>query len=119
MLWFVTTWCPSCQAGTQTMAQNVSQLQADGVRVVEVELFQDLGQSGPSISSFGQQYAGSHYGKPGWTFATASSELTQTYDPGGYLDIYYLINARGRIVYVNGSPSSTMSNILAEASRIE
>jgi thiol-disulfide isomerase/thioredoxin len=118
LLWFVSTWCSSCQAGTQTMAQNVSHLQADGVRVVEVELYQDLGQSGPSISSFGQQLAGAQYGNPDWTFARSSSALTRTYDPGSYLDIYYLLNAQGRIVYVNGSPSSTMSNILSEASTL-
>jgi thiol-disulfide isomerase/thioredoxin len=118
LLWFVSTWCSSCQAGTQTMAQNVSHLQADGVRVVEVELYQDLGQSGPSISSFGQQLAGAQYGNPDWTFATSSSSLTRTYDPGSYLDIYYLLNAHGRIVYVNSSPSSTMSNILWEASTL-
>ena len=118
LLWFVTTWCPSCQAGTQTMAQNISRLQSDGVHVVEVELYQDLGQSGPSMSSFGQQHAGARYDTPGWTFAIASSELTRTYDPDSYLDIYYLLDAKGRIVYVNGSPSSTMSNILAEAQKL-
>jgi thiol-disulfide isomerase/thioredoxin len=118
LLWFVTTWCPSCQAGTQTMAQNVPRLRADGVRVVEVELYQDLGQSGPSMSSFGRQLAGARYDAPGWTFAIASSELTRTYDPGSYLDIYYLLDAKGRIVYVNSSPSSTMSSILAEASTL-
>lgn len=118
VLWFVTTWCSSCQAGTQTMAQNVSHLQSDGVRVVEVELYGDLGQSGPSIASFGQQLAGKQYDNSDWTFATASSVMTRTYDPGSYLDIYYFLNAQGRIVYVNGSPSSTMPNLLAEASKL-
>ena len=118
LLWFVTTWCSSCQAGTQTMAENVSYLQSDGVRVVEVELYGDLGQSGPSIASFGQQLAGKQYDNPDWTFATASSVMTRTYDPGSYLDIYYFLNAQGRIVYVNGSPSSTMPNLLAESSKL-
>jgi len=118
LLWFVTTWCSSCQAGTQTMAQNVSHLQSDGVRVVEVELYGDLGQSGPSLASFGQQLAGKQYDNPDWTFATASSVMTRTYDPGSYLDIYYLLNAQGRIVYVKGSPSSIMPNLLDEASKL-
>ncbi|MCL5048004.1 MAG: TlpA family protein disulfide reductase [Firmicutes bacterium] len=118
LLWFVSTWCSSCQAGTQTMAQNISRLQADGVRVVEVELYQDLGQSGPSITSFGKQLAGAHYGDPDWIFATSSFVLTRTYDPASYLDIYYLINAKGKIVYVNGSPSATMPDILREASTL-
>ena len=100
------------------MAQNISHLASDGVRVVEVELYDDLGQSGPGISSFGRQLAGSQYGNSDWTFATSSAALTRTYDPGSYLDIYYLLDAKGRIVYVNGSPASTMSNILAEASKL-
>lgn len=118
LLWFVSTWCSSCQAGTQAMAQNISHLASDGVRVVEVELYGDLGQSGPDISSFGRQLAGRQYGNPDWTFATSSSALTRTYDPRSYLDIYYLLDAKGRIVYVNSSPASTMSTILAEASKL-
>nr|MBW4078255.1 redoxin domain-containing protein [Acidobacteriota bacterium] len=84
LLWFVSTWCSSCQAGTQTMAQNVTRLASDGVRVVEVELSHDLGQSGPSISSFGQQLAGAQYSNPDWTFATSSALLTRDFDPHGY-----------------------------------
>ena len=118
LLWFVTTWCSSCQASTQTIAQNMPQLESDGVRVVEVELYQDLGQTGPSISTFGEQLAGNQYGNSDWIFANSSSKLTKTYDPSSYLDIYYLLNKQGRIEYVNSSPSSTMSNILAEASRL-
>ena len=118
LLWFVSTWCSSCQAGTQAMAQNISHLASDGVHVVEVELYGDLGQSGPDISSFGRQLAGRQYGNPDWTFATSSSALTRTYDPRSYLDIYYLLDAKGRIVYVNSSPASTMSTILAEASKL-
>lgn len=118
LLWFVSTWCSSCQAGTQAMAQNINQFQADGVRVVEVELYRDLGQSGPSIASFGQSLAGSQYSNPDWTFATSSASLTLAYDPKSYLDVYYLLDSRGRIAYVNGSPGSTMSSLLSEASRV-
>jgi thiol-disulfide isomerase/thioredoxin len=99
LVWFVATWCSSCQAGTQTIAQNITRLSSRHVRVVELELA-------------GQQFAGHEYSNPDWIWGVASSQMTQTYDPHAYLDIYYLLNAQGKIVYVNGSPSSTMGSLL-------
>jgi len=52
VLWFVTTWCPSCQVGTHAMARQVARLRAGGVQVVEVEDYADLGQRGPAMTSF-------------------------------------------------------------------
>lgn len=118
LIWFVSTWCSSCQAGTQAMAANIPKLNADGVRVVEVELYKDLGQSGPSMTSFGKALAGSQYSNPNWLFAKSSQGLTQAYDPKSYLDIYYLLNSRGQITYVNGSPGSTMSSLLGQAASL-
>jgi thiol-disulfide isomerase/thioredoxin len=115
LIWLVTTWCSSCQAGTQTMAQHIAALTADGVRVVEVENYQDFGQSGPSVSTFAKTLAGSAYGDPDWTFGEASAALTHTYNPKAYLDLYYLINAKGKITYVNSSPGSTMPQLLVAA----
>lgn len=115
LIWFVTTWCSSCQAGTQAMAQNVATLAADGVRVVEVENHADLGQSGPPMGTFAKTLAGSAFSNPNWTFGEASSTLTHTYNPKAYLDIYYLINAKGKITYVNSSPGSTMAQLLGAA----
>jgi len=115
LLWFVSTWCSSCQAGTQSMAQNLGALRSDGVHVTEVELYQDLGQSGPSISSFAKALAGTEYGNPDWTFGMSSAALTHIYDPQSYLDIYYLLNAKGQVTYVNSSPGSTMPQLLAAA----
>ncbi len=118
LIWFVTTWCSSCQAGTQAMAQNVATLAADGVRVVEVENYADLGQSGPSMNAFAKTLAGSAFSNPDWTFGEASSSLTHIYNPKAYLDIYYLINAKGKITYVNGSPASTMPQLLSAAKEL-
>jgi thiol-disulfide isomerase/thioredoxin len=118
LVWFVSTWCSSCQAGTQTMAAYLPQLAADGVKVYEVELYQDLGQSGPTLASFSQQLAGPEATNPDWTFGTSTASLTRTYDPQSYLDIYYLLNAQGQITYVNGSPGSTMPQLLAAAGRL-
>ncbi|MGC8511937.1 MAG: peroxiredoxin family protein [Acidimicrobiales bacterium] len=118
LLWFVSTWCSSCQAGTQAMAQNLAGLRADGVRVDEVELYADLGQSGPSMGAFAKALAGSQYGNPAWTFGVSSPGLTRTYDPQSYLDIYYLLNAKGQVAYVNSSPGSTMPQLLGAAKRL-
>jgi thiol-disulfide isomerase/thioredoxin len=115
LIWFVTTWCSSCQAGTEVMARNVATLASDGVKVVEVENYADLGQSGPPMGSFAKTLAGSAFSDPDWTFGEASSTLTHTYNPDAYLDIYYLINAEGKITYVNSSPGSTMAQLLGAA----
>jgi thiol-disulfide isomerase/thioredoxin len=115
LIWFVTTWCSSCQAGTQAMAQNVATLASDGVRVVEIENYADLDQSGPAMDTFAKTLAGSAFSNPDWTFGEASSTLTHTYNPKAYLDIYYLINAKGKITYVNSSPGSTMPQLLSAA----
>ncbi len=115
LIWLVTTWCSSCQAGTQAMAQHVATLAADGVRVVEVENYADLGQSGPAMGTFAKTLAGSAFANPDWTFGEASPTLTHTYNPKAHLDIYYLINAKGKITYVNSSPASTMSQLLGAA----
>lgn len=97
------------------MAQNLPTLQSDGVRVDEIELYRDLGQSGPPLGSFAKQLAGAQYGNPNWVFGVSSSALTRAYDPASYLDIYYLINAKGQVAYVNGSPGSTMPQLLSAA----
>ena len=38
VVWFVTTFCDSCQAGTQVMAQQINQFTHHHVKVVELEL---------------------------------------------------------------------------------
>ena len=115
LLWFVTTWCPGCQAGTRAMAGQVARLRAAGVQVVEVEDYADLGQSGPAMTAFGRQFAGQAHHDPGWTFGTASLALTRAYNPQGYLDVYFLLDSSGHIAYINAAPTSTMSQLLAHA----
>jgi len=115
LLWFVTTWCPGCQAGTQAMAGDLTRLRAAGVQVVEVEDHADLGQPGPAIAAFGRHFAGAAYQDAAWTFGTASQALTRAYNPRGYLDIYFLLGPSGHIAYVNSAPASTMSQLLAHA----
>lgn len=117
LLWFVTTWCSSCQAGTQVVAQHVDQLRAHGVRVVEVMLSDNLGQTGPSMRDFAAKFAGSAQGSD-WLFGTASQELTAGYDPGAYLDIYYLLDRNGTVRYVNGSPAATLTDLITHTENL-
>lgn len=119
LIWFVATWCPSCQTGTQVLARNIGRFASAGVRVVELELYHDLGGQGPDIASFGRQFAGSAYANPNWTWGTASAGMSFRNDPKGYLDIYYLLDARGAIRYINGSPGATMSALLQQVARID
>jgi thiol-disulfide isomerase/thioredoxin len=118
LVWLVTTWCPGCQAGTQAMPADLARLAAHRVRVVELEDYADLGQPGPGMAAFGPQFAGAAYRSPDWVFGTASQALTQAYNPQGYLDIYYLLDSAGRVVYVNSAPASTMDQLLARAARL-
>lgn len=113
LLWFVTTWCSSCQVGTQSMAANIAKFDAAGVPVYEIEVYRDLDQSGPSMTQFSQALAGSELANPDWNFAVSSQALTQSYDPQSYLDIYYLLDANGQVAYVNSSPGATMGDLLA------
>ena len=115
LLWFVATWCPSCQVGTQAMAGQAARLRAAGIEVVEVEDYADLGQPGPPMAGFARQFAGAAYHDPGWTFGTASPALTRAYNPQGYLDVYFLLGSSGRVTYINSAPASTMSQLLAHA----
>lgn len=119
LLWFVTTWCSSCQTGTQAMASEIiGRLAEHHVQVVEVENAEDLGQEGPSMTSFASHLAGPQANNPDWTFGVASSALTKTYNPEGSLDVYYLLSAQRQIAYINSSPAATKAQLLAEAEKV-
>ena len=48
----------------------------------------------------------------------ASKATTLVYDPGAYLDVYYLLGPRGHVRYINGSPTSTMPALVAQVTRL-
>ncbi|MDG6933660.1 MAG: redoxin family protein [Nitrososphaerota archaeon] len=116
LLWFITTWCPGCQQGADLLAtQFYSQLRAEGVIVLTVESYNDLGYSGPTINQFAEQYAGGS-STQGWLFATTTQSATYTYNPQADLDIYYLINPDGTIVTGGANMISNIQSILSSAS---
>jgi thiol-disulfide isomerase/thioredoxin len=58
LVWFVTTFCGSCEAGTQAMAAHIKEFGQHRVKVVELELANNLGGTGPDIATFGKELAG-------------------------------------------------------------
>lgn len=97
VLWWVATFCSSCSQGTQVFAQSYySQYRTAGVTLVEVESYNNLGQGGPSLSTFASQNG--YSSQPGWVVGQGSSAGTNEYNPDGYLDFYYVINSQGSIL---------------------
>lgn len=113
LLWLVTTWCSSCQAGTQQMANNILTLSKYNVKVLELENYNDFNQPGPSLQSFYNAYVGKQ-NFSNWIFGTASEYLTTKYNPQSLLDIYYLISPTGKILDVGSAPSENIGNLLSE-----
>ena len=112
VLWFVTTWCPSCQESESILAYDgyLKRLYAKGALLVTVELYNDLGNAGPSISDFASQYGGSFVQNKSWLlYGTSSLNATYSYDPKEYLEIYYVINSNG--IVTNTSYTGLVNNI--------
>ncbi|MGC8652184.1 MAG: redoxin domain-containing protein [Candidatus Micrarchaeia archaeon] len=112
-LWFVATWCSGCAQGNEVLNSSYSSLGQKGVKVIELELYNDLGYSGPPIAEFVSSYAPAAYSGGAVTPAYASYNMALTYDPKGYLDIYYLLSPGGKILYTNSPLATTLSQLAA------
>jgi thiol-disulfide isomerase/thioredoxin len=111
LLWFVATWCSSCQIGAQMLSSNYYQiLHNKGYIIIVVELYNDLGQPGHSIEAFAEQFGGGF--KSGWFYATSTQEATLIYDPNGYLDIFYVINKNGIIIQKGYDLPASLPNLI-------
>lgn len=112
VLWFVTTWCPSCQESESILANNgyYNQIHSKGALFVTVELYNDLGEPGPSLSDFSSQYGAGYTQNKSWLlYGTSDLNATYAYDPKEYLEIYYVINSNGTII--NTSDTGLVNNI--------
>ena len=111
LFWFVATWCPTCAQGNSVLNGNYSFFRKRGVKIVELELYKDLGYAGQPIGEFVSSYAPDAYANGTITPGVAGYNITAAYDPEGYLDIYYLVSANGTVLYINGSPSVTLPQL--------
>lgn len=110
MLWMVATWCPSCQTGSNVVASHITFLRAHGVRVVEMQLANDLGQPGPGLASF-HKAVGKSANSPNWFWGELTEAQTAALDPKGDMDLYYLVDGHGKIIAISGNPAVTWDAI--------
>lgn len=117
VLWLMATWCSSCQGGTAVVGQHIAELRARGVRVVQLEVANDLGYPGPPLSAF-RKAVGAAGSSPNWYWGTLTEGQSLALDPRAYPDIYYLVDARSRVVGIDGAPAATWSKIAAFAAEV-
>jgi len=113
MLWLFATWCDTCRAGTAALAEHIQQLDRAGLHAIQLRLYGNLGYPGPSVREVARTDAGPAWSSSAWTWGEASKELSFTYDPKGYVDIYFLIDRNGIIRAIGGAPNATMDQILS------
>lgn len=115
LLWFVATWCPSCQTSAAALRRHHQQLQS--LRILAVKMHQNAGYDGPTIREFAEQYAPETLEEDHWTWGRADRETTRRYDPRTVVDIFYLIDEEGIIRTVDRVPTTTINKITRFANR--
>ena len=113
MLWFVATWCSSCQEGARVLAAHENALHS--LTIIPVETYGDGGYPGPAIQAFAKESAPQTLTNPLWVWGEASQKATALYNPKNYADIYFLIDKKGIVRAISGSPSVTLDTILSFA----
>ncbi len=115
VLWWITSWCTSCQDGTKVFAQNYySKYRSAGVVLLQVESYNNLGQPGPDLNSFASSYG--YSGQSGWVLGQGPQGATTTYNPSGYLDYYYVVSSQGIILGKNPDLPGSFGGALQQAS---
>lgn len=114
VVWWIATWCSSCQDGTQVFAQQYyKQYNASGLVLLEIESYNNLGQSGPDLHTFASSYG--YAGQKNWVLGQGSQSGTATYNSASYLDYYYLISSQGNILDEKAGLPQYFGTVLQEA----
>lgn len=112
MLWLLSTWCPSCAAGLDALAEKQPQLEEAGLTVLALRNHKNGGFPGPSITEFMQEYGSSLAQAPNWVLGEASPEMAKRYNPRNYPDVYFLIDEEGMVQAVSTAPAATLDRIM-------
>lgn len=105
ILWVMGTWCPSCQAGSQVVAEHIAELQRKHVALVEMEAYENLGANGPSLASV-KNSIGKAADAPNWYWGILNEEQTVTIDPKSAMDVFYLVDEHGHVVAQGMAPGA-------------
>jgi len=111
MLWQVATWCPSCRAGLQTLAQHKSLIDASHLKIIVLRDYQNGGYSGPDMATFVAQSAPTLLHDPHFVYGEDTEALFKLYNPHHYVDVYHLIGPDGDIALISSAPSATFDKI--------
>jgi copper chaperone CopZ len=84
ILWLMATWCSSCEGGATAIAQHISELRAHGIRIVQLEVADNLGAQGPSMQTF-RAGVGPAGKSSNWYWGQATAAQMPVLDPNSYL----------------------------------
>ncbi|MFG1415827.1 MAG: hypothetical protein AAE986_06680 [Thermoplasmataceae archaeon] len=111
VVWLMTTWCSSCADTSELLiSQYYSSFRSGGIRLLQIENYNDLNQQGESLPAFVSQYGGAN--EPGWYIGTAAQSVTLEYNPSSALDIYYMVNSQGDIVGSGQGLGANLNSVL-------
>lgn len=111
MIWEVATWCGSCVAGLRAMQQHALELRMAGVTVILLQVYKNGGYPGATMHDFVKQFAPNLLNSPGWVIGTTNADFSKIYNPKHYADIYYLIDADGKVAAIDSAPGSSFPTI--------
>jgi hypothetical protein len=111
LLWFIATWCESCEVETKAEVSRLATLRRHHIHVVELELAGDFSSFSPSTSLQALRHFAAPYVKDpgsdsGWTWGLASARLSRAYDPRALLDLFYLVGTNGRVIKRGQDPTA-------------
>lgn len=111
MLWLLSTWCSSCIAGLDALADAQPRLARANLKILALRNHENGGFPGPTITEFAQRPGDAVTEAPNWVFGQASAGMAQRYNPRKYPDIYYLIDEEGMVRAVSTAPAATLDKI--------
>ncbi len=112
MLWFITTWCPSCTASARELDRRIEELDETDLAIVVLKLYENLGYEGPPLARFVEDNAPGLRDHPRVVWGEADFETSRIYDPQAITDLYWLIDRDGSLWGSERAPAATFTTIL-------